>query len=320
MKKKFYLVTGGSGFIGAALVRRLVQNGHRVRVLDNQSRGKRARLADVSKRIEFIQADIRNKKAVEKAVQGVDGVCHLAFVNGTEFFYKMPDLVLDVGVKGIMNVIDACVKLKVKELIVASSSEVYQTPHQIPTDEGVPMTIPDPLNPRYSYAAGKILSEILALNFGRKFFERVIIFRPHNVYGPDMGQEHVLPQFVMRLKKLLSTKAEVIPFPIQGSGRETRSFIYIDDFIDGLMRVIEKGKHLQIYHIGTSEEIKIKDVAGLVAGYFGRKIKIIPGRKTAGSTDRRCPDITKLKKLGFTPRLFLKDGLPLLARWYDENA
>ena len=87
MSPKTYLVTGGSGFIGSALVQRLVKEGHRVRVLDNQSRGSAARLSTVLGQIEFIEGDIRDAAVVDKAVSGVDSVCHLAFVNGTEFFY-----------------------------------------------------------------------------------------------------------------------------------------------------------------------------------------------------------------------------------------
>jgi Nucleoside-diphosphate-sugar epimerases len=111
MSAKSYLVTGGTGFIGSALVRRLVHEGHRVRVFDNQSRGVASRLADVEKEIEFVAADIRDPEAVQKAIYGVDSVCHLAFVNGTEFFYTKPDLVLDVGVKGMVNVLDGCMRV-----------------------------------------------------------------------------------------------------------------------------------------------------------------------------------------------------------------
>ena len=184
---KSYLVTGGSGFLGSALVRRLVPLGCRVRVLDNNLRGHVGRLQAVHGEFEFIEGDIRDPEAVERAVKGMDSVCHLAFVNGTEYFYSRPELVLDVGVKGIVNVVDACLKHGIGELIVASSSEVYHEPHTVPTDETVPLCIPDPLNPRYSYAAGKLISEIIALNYGRARFERVLVFRPHNVYGPDMG-------------------------------------------------------------------------------------------------------------------------------------
>src|SRR5690242_1448492 len=104
---KHYLVTGGTGFLGSALVRRLLEDGHRVRVLDDNSRGATRRLADVLDSIELIEGDIRDADAVHQACARVDSVCHLAYVNGTEFFYTIPDVVLDVGVRGMINVIDA---------------------------------------------------------------------------------------------------------------------------------------------------------------------------------------------------------------------
>ena len=143
------LVTGGSGFIGSALVKRLVANGCAVRVFDDNSRGAARRLAEVEHDIDMRVGDIRDASAVSAAVQGVEEVHHLAYVNGTQFFYSDPDLVLDVGVKGMINVIDACRRHGVGTLLLASSSEVYQTPPKIPTDETVPLVVPDPLNPRY---------------------------------------------------------------------------------------------------------------------------------------------------------------------------
>jgi nucleoside-diphosphate-sugar epimerase len=299
---KRYLVTGGTGFIGSALVRQLVRDGAQVRVLDDNSRGTSARLGDMRDDIELIDADIRNSDAVYSAAKGVDSVCHLAFVNGTEFFYSMPDLVLDVGVRGMVNVLDACVKQGVDELVLASSSEVYQSPSNIPTDENVPLTIPDPLNPRYSYAGGKLISELMAINFGRDKFQRVLIFRPHNVYGPDMGWEHVLPQFVFRMLKLSDKPDDPLPFPIQGSGDQSRAFVFIDDFIEGLMRILKHGAHLGIYHVGTNEEITISAAAKLVGSYFGREITVVEGPAAKGGTQRRCPDISRLEALGFTPQ------------------
>jgi len=316
---KSYLVTGGTGFLGSALVRRLVNAGHRVRVLDSNLRGNPKRLRDVLADIDLVEADIRDPAAVQRACRGMDSVVHLAYINGTEFFYAKPELVLDVAVSGIMNVLNGCRKADVSELVLASSSEVYQTPPTIPTDESVPLSIPDPLNPRYSYGGGKIISELLAINYGRTNFERVTIFRPHNVYGPDMGREHVIPQFLMRMKELCKKPDDPIRFPIQGTGEESRSFVFIDDFTDGLMTVLEQGEHLGIYNIGTMEEIQIERLAHFVADYYGRRIEVVPGELARGSTARRCPDITKLRMLGYQPRYSLRDGLAIIAQWYDEN-
>ena len=315
------LVTGGSGFIGSGLVKALVKAGHRVRVLDDNSRGRPRRLTEVDKDIEFMAGDIRNADAVSRATAGMDEVHHLAFVNGTEFFYTQPDLVLDVGVRGMINVIDACRAHGVGNLILASSSEVYQTPPQVPTDESAPLSIPDPVNPRYSYGGGKLISELMAINFGRKYFERVLIFRPHNVYGPDMGFEHVVPQFALRLKKLADAQPQgKLRFDIQGTGEETRSFCYIDDLVAGVMVMRAKGEHLGIYHVGTTEELSIADVARMVAAEAGREIDIVPGKLQAGGTPRRCPDISKLGALGYKPAVSLEQGLKPTLDWYWKNA
>lgn len=319
MKKK-YLITGGTGFIGSALARRLLKEGNHIRVLDNDLRGAKARLNDISGQIEIIEADIRKPKLVQEACRGVNAVCHLAYLNGTEYFYSKPDLVLDIAVKGILNIIDGCIKEGVGELILASSSEVYQTPAVIPAGEDVPLSVPDPLNPRYCYGGGKIISELMAINYGRKYFKRVVIFRPHNVYGPDMGTEHVIPQFILRMRELCAkNKKRQIRFPIQGTGEQTRAFVFIEDFIDGLILTIDKGAHLQIYNIGTTEEIPIKQVAMEVGKYYGKDVMVVPGKPAAGATLRRCPDISKLKRLGFTPKITFKQGLQATASWYDKN-
>ena len=314
------LVTGGSGFIGAGLVKALVKAGHRVRVLDDNSRGSPRRLTEVASDIEFFAGDIRDGSVVEQAAIGMDEVHHLAFVNGTEFFYSQPDLVLDVGVRGIVNVIDACRKNNIGTLVLASSSEVYQTPPKIPTDESVPLVIPDPLNPRYSYGGGKLISELMAINFGRKYFERVMIFRPHNVYGPDMGWEHVIPQLALRLDAAAKAQSSgTLQFKIQGIGNETRSFCFIDDLVAGVMVMREKGTHLGIYHIGTMEEVTIADLARRIAAVRGREIEPVAGAPMAGGTSRRCPDISKLAGLGYKPRVSLSEGLKPTLDWYWRN-
>ena len=320
MKKK-YLVTGGSGFIGSALVKKLLDEGHSVRVFDNNSRGNLRRLEAFIDQIEFIEGDIRDLEQVNKACKGVDSVCHLAFINGTKFFYEVPELVLEVGVKGMMNVLDSCISNEIPELIVASSSEVYQSPEEVPTSEEVPLIVPDLLNPRYSYGGAKLISELLAINYGRSKFERVVIFRPHNVFGPDMGWEHVIPEFLLKMYDLVEKgqTGEVLDFKIQGSGNETRAFIYIDDFTDGLMKVIDNGDHLNVYHIGTSNEIKLSEVATLIGKLFDFEINVIPGKLAEGGTLRRCPDITKLEKLGFKPNISLEEGLNLAKNWYIKN-
>jgi nucleoside-diphosphate-sugar epimerase len=317
MSARRVLVTGGSGFIGSALVKALLRRGEAVRVFDDNSRGNLRRLSEVERDIELLSGDVRDAAAVDAAMRGIDEVHHLAFVNGTATFYSAPDLVLDVGVKGIVNVIDACRKHGVGRLVLASSSEVYQSPPQVPTDETAPLVVPDPLNPRLSYGAGKIISEMLVINHGRKHFERALIFRPHNVYGPDMGFEHVIPQFAVRLKRAIAEHANgVVPFPIQGSGQETRSFCHVDDLVQGVLVMRDKGEHLGIYHVGTTEEVTIADLARRIAAIARREIALEPSAVLQGSTPRRCPDISKLSALGYRPGVPLDEGLPPTLEWY----
>ena len=313
------LVTGGTGFIGSALVHALVRQGDAVRTLDDHSRGSGRRLDDIKGQFESRTGDVRDGDVVRQAVAGVDRVIHLAYVNGTELFYSHPELVLDVAVRGIVNVLDACRINSVRELILASSSEVYQTPPRFPTDELVPLVVPDALNPRYSYGGGKIISELMAINYGRTGFDRVVIFRPHNVYGPDMGREHVIPQLTLRLRALSGAGGKV-RLPVQGTGAETRAFVYIDDLVDGILVLLERGEHLGIYHVGSEEEITIADLAREIGRCLGREVEVQPGEIPVGSTVRRVPDISKMRALGYIPRVPLRDGLRTTVRWYDAHA
>lgn len=308
--KKRYLVTGGTGFLGRSIVKALIDERNDVVVFDNDSRGSIEKLNIPKDKFKFIKGDIRDKEAVVKAAKNIDIIIHLAYINGTEFFYEKPELVLEVAVKGTMNAIDAGIENKVQEFYFASSSEVYAEPNVIPTPEDVSLIIPDPLNPRYSYSGGKVIGELLTLN-NSKYFKKSVIFRPHNVYGPAMGFEHVIPQFILRMKEIKNND-----FIIQGTGMESRSFIFIDDFTKGLLMVLKKGKDREIYNIGNSNEIKVKDLAIEISRLMGKKIKIKNKPLTKGSPLRRCPETTKIKKLGFRSQITIEEGLKKTIEWY----
>jgi len=311
MKK--ILVTGGTGFIGSAIVKDLLKD-HKVTVVDNNVRGSIKRLDIKNRNLKYIKADIRNRTKIFKVIKNQDAVIHLAYINGTKFFYSKPEEILEVAIKGLINVVDGCIKHKVRELILASSSEVYQTPQKIPTTEYEEIKIPDILNPRYSYGGGKILTELVGIHYGKKYFKKLMIFRPHNVYGADMGQEHVIPELINKIRKLNNNKKLVI----QGSGNETRSFIHISDFVRAIRILIKKGKHLNIYNIGTNEEIKIKDLAKLLLKNMDKKNSIQTSQLQKGGTKRRCPNISKIKKIGFVPKINLRKGLKLVLENNDN--
>ena len=312
MKNKTFLVTGGTGFIGSNICKLLLRKNYVVKIFDNNFRGSLDKIQNIKKKVKFIKGDIRNRKSLNKAMKKTDAVIHLAYINGTKYFYTKPILTLDIAMKGIINVIDLCIKNKEKELYLASSSEVYQTPDKIPTDEKEPLRIPDIFNPRYSYGGGKILTELMGIHYGKKYFKKLIVFRPHNVYGPDQGKEHVIPDFISKFK-LINKKNK--KFEIQGSGSEIRSFIYIDDFVNAFDLILRYGKHLNIYNIGTDERIRIIDLARKMSKIFNKKIKIKKKSLLKGSTKYRVPDVTKIKKLGFKKKYNLNSGLIKTINW-----
>lgn len=317
MTAKRVLVTGGTGFIGSALVKALVGRGYAVRVLDNDFRGRCGRLADVAGAIEMVEADIRDEAAVLRATEGMETVYHLAFVNGTRFFYEMPDLVLDVGVRGALSTLAAAKATGVARYILASSSEVYQTPEHVPTDETERLLIPDPKNPRYSYAGGKLISELLTLNALRGTDTAGIIFRPHNVYGPDMGFEHVIPELVRKICQATDgLRRDTAEIAIQGTGEETRAFCFVDTAVDQIILCGEGGTPGEIYHVGRTEEISIRGLIEALGAVMGVAVTVRPGPAPAGGTPRRCPDIAKVSALGPARAVSLRDGLAKTAAWY----
>lgn len=317
---KRVVVTGGCGFIGAYLVKRLVHDGWDVAVVDSMVRGDASRFAEVADDVDLFTSDVRDQAALETAFAGAEVVMHLAAINGTENFYKQPELVLDVGMLGALAVVNASRAVGVPDLVVASTAEVYQTPAVIPTPETIPLMLPDSLNPRYSYGGSKIVSELIAFNYGRDHFRQVQVFRPHNVFGPNMGWKHVEPQFIMRALAAKDAHPQgTAPFDIQGDGTETRSFCYVDDVVQGILTMYARGGHREIYHIGSDEEVSIRDLAGRIGKIVGVDLDIRPGESATGGTPRRCADITKMRGLGWSPEVGLDEGLERTVAWYREH-
>src|SRR5262249_3152062 len=158
-----------------------------------------------------------------------------------------------------LNTVEAALAVGATRYVLASSSEVYNEPSQVPTPETERLVIADPQNPRFSYAGGKIASELLALHLGQRRGLHVVIFRPHNVYGPDMGFEHFIPEVVERIVHLShGFQARTIDLPIQGSGDETRSFCYISDAARGAFLAGERGASGEVYNVGTQREVRVR--------------------------------------------------------------
>ena len=311
-RNRVVLVTGGAGFIGKAIVNYLINQGLNVIVIDNCSRLHAKSYKN--KNLKFIKGDVCNNKIfykLKKYNKNISCVIHLAYINGTKNFYNKPLDVLNVAVKGLINTFDYIKKNSIKEVYLASSSEVYHQPKSFPTRENVPLVIPDIFNPRYSYSCGKILSEVYGINFARKYLDKLIIFRPHNVYGKNMGNDHVIPEIIKKIKKLIKIKKKEIL--IQGKGDEVRSFMHIDDFINAFHIIFTKTKGIDVFNLGNDEPIKIKKLINIILKIYKIKLLIKFGKPAIGATKKRHPDITKIRKLGYKQNIYIEKGIKLLS-------
>jgi nucleoside-diphosphate-sugar epimerase len=306
------LVTGGVGFIGSNLCNSLISQDVDVVIFDN---GFRTGFDDFSLKpnMEIIQGDITKIEDWQKIPNDVDFVYHLGAINGTKFFYEIPDEVLRVNTMGTFNMLNWISASSAKGFFFASSSEVYGYPKKFPTPESEEMSIPDPTNPRFSYSSSKMMGEMLCINFAKKYGIPYRIGRFHNIYGPRMGYEHVIPQFICRL-----VKNEV--FTVQGDGSESRCFCYIDDAINAIKLISEsESTKNQIFNIGTCEETTIRSLITSLESVSGEKIGPKFSEFSQAGTNRRVPDIQKLQKIGYSPKFSLCDGLKITYEWYKKN-
>jgi nucleoside-diphosphate-sugar epimerase len=305
------LVTGGRGFIGARLVERLLADGAEVRVLDDSSRGG----ADLPPEVEAIDGDVRDAELVRAACRGADVVAHLAAVQGTGNFYELPDLVLDVNLRGVLNVAQACASEGVSRLVFSSSSEVYGIPTAFPTPETEPLVVPDPTNPRWSYGASKIAGELVAVHTARRHGFEYVLLRYHNVYGPAMGRDHVVSQFILRLLRDEE-------FTVQGDGTQRRSFCFVDDAIaPTAAAVTAPDAAFGIFNVGNpAEEHTINDLVALLERVSGRTISPRHLPFEGAGTDRRLPDVSRAERvLGLRPSVTLEEGLRRTYDWYARQ-
>lgn len=303
------VVTGGSGFLGSRICAELARRGHDVLAVDNGFRGRSA--VDVEHR----ELDVRDAHAVRDACRDAELVVHLAAVQGTGNFYEIPDVVLDVNLRGVLNVAEACAAEGVRRLFFSSSSEVYGIPDVFPTPEDALLVVADPLNPRWSYGGSKIAGELVVVNFARKHDFEFSIVRYHNVYGPGMGWDHVIPQFIARLERNEE-------FTVQGDGEQARSFCYVDDAVTASVdTALAPATAGEILNIGNpAEEHTINDLIKLLARVSGKRIEPRYVSFVGEGTRRRLPDVSHARALiGFEPRVTLEEGLARTYEWYAEE-
>jgi nucleoside-diphosphate-sugar epimerase len=323
---KTALVTGGAGFIGFHLANYLWKLGYSVTILDDFSRGQKDE--DIANfiaqdRVRCVSADMTEKRFYDDLADRYDEVYHLAAVNGTKNFYNCPDKVLKVNILALMNMLEWANGENCGKFLFTSSSEAYAGTiaeygdryDYIPTKETIPLTINDVFNPRFSYGGSKLIGELLTINFLNAKQVPFSIVRYHNIYGPRMGFDHVIPEFCKRV----FDKAN--PFTVYG-GEETRAFCYVLDGVMASVAVMISDKtNGQIVHIGnSSEEIKISDLASTLLKILGYEAELDIKEAPKGSVKRRLPNTDKLKLLtGFSAKIPLKEGLKLTGEWYMKK-
>ena len=321
---KNILVTGAAGFIGFHLAQYLSETSAKITVIDNLSRGK----ADASfselinkNNVRYIHADLTNIDYYNKLDTYYDEIYHLAAVNGTKYFYEKPQEVLRVNILALIFLLEWINNNNCGKFLFTSSSEAYAgtirkfpeaEKYYLPTKEDIPLSIDDVFNERYSYGGSKLIGELLTINYLRSKKISFSIVRYHNVYGPRMGFEHVIPEFCRRI----FDKKD--PFDIFG-GNDTRAFCYISDAIKATKMVMESNEcNGNVFHVGNSnEEILIIDLAKKLINISGINTNLNIQSSKQGSVLRRCPDIGKLFKFtGFSPKVSLDEGLKLIYNWY----
>lgn len=309
------LVLGGAGFIGLHLTRRLLADGHDVTVVDDFSRGRNdPDLAALE--VPVISADLTDPEAFDRIPHGWDQVYLLAAVVGVRNVEKDPGKVVRVNTLVVLNTLDWIGPGE--KLFFASTSEVYAGGVsagivEVPTPETVPVMIDDVTAPRFAYAASKLLGEEAVVHIGRSKGLSYVIGRFHNVYGPRMGTDHVIPELALRAARRED------PFTVFGTD-QYRAFCHVDDAVSAMLLAMEKVTG-EIVHIGNDEETNIGDLTALVLRIAGHEPELDVRGAPAGSVARRCPDLAKLRALtGYEPTVSLEEGVRRTFEWYRGNA
>jgi len=318
------LITGGAGFIGNHIAHKLSEEkNNQITILDNLQRGKMddefKRLID-KENVQFIQADLTDNLFYEKLDDGYDEVYHLAAIVGVKNVEENPHKVLEINSKSVMNLLEWFVESDSKKILFSSSSEVYawtSTFHDIniPTPEDVPLSVDDPANKRATYALSKIFGEMAIINYCRDSDKDYSIVRYHNIYGPRMGMAHVIPELI---KKTLSDEDNLEVFSVDN----TRAFCYIKDAVRATIEVMRANStNGEILNIGNNkEEIKIGKLAEKIIDTVGEDKNIKPVELESDKISRRCPDISKLRKLcDYEPQYPLDEGLERTYEWYKDK-
>lgn len=315
-KNKRVLVTGGSGFIGSHLVELLLKKGAQVSITSKNLNI--PNLAHIKKDIKVIQAELTNSESALKSTKNKDIVLNLASrVAGIQFNVDHPATMFSDNVIIAKNIAEASVKNNVERLLITSSACVYPRYCTVPTPEKEGF-LDDPEPTNLGYGWGKRVAELLGMFYSQEFGLKVAIARPYNAYGPrddfDPSTSHVIPGIIKRVFDGEN------PLVVWGSGKQTRSFLYVEDFARGLLEITERYPKADPVNIGTKEEITIGALAKMIVDLSGKKIKIVFDKTKPDGQPRRNCDTKKAKeKFGFEAKTNLQKGLKKTIEWYRQR-
>jgi UDP-glucuronate decarboxylase len=310
------LVTGGAGFIGLHLARRLLDEGGEVILLDDLSRGRLDReLSEVTRSARLIRHDLTVPIPADLLPARVDAVYHLAAVVGVQRTRDDPFRVLRTNILGLTHLLDWCDRNRPDVVFLSSTSEVADGAVSLgvaalPASELVPFVLADPRLPRSSYALSKMVSEAMLLHWGGSSLVRIA--RYHNVYGPRMGSAHVVPQLIRR------ALAGTDPFPVYGA-HQSRAFCYVDDAVEATLRLARcGGQGPVVANVGNDREpVPILELAERIFRLVGIRPRVSFEAPPAGSPDRRLPDLGEIRRrTGYEPAVDLDEGLRRTFAWY----
>jgi dTDP-glucose 4,6-dehydratase len=305
------LVTGGAGFIGCNLVRRLLKEGAKVRVFDNFSTGKRENLADINGNIEIFEGDLRDFAQVLEATKGIEIIFHEAALPSVIRSVKAPNTTSEVNITGTLNLLEASKVNKVKKIIYASSSSIYGDSLILPKKEDM---IPNPLSP---YGVSKIAGEHYMKVSHHLYGIKTIILRYFNVYGPyqDPTSEYsgVIARFITAF---LRNK----PITIYGDGEQSRDFTYVDDVVDVNIIAANASISGEVFNVAGGNKYTLNQMVEILKDILDKDNEVFYTDSRPGDVRHSEADISKITaKMGFKPKISFKAGLEKTVEWYKTQ-
>jgi UDP-N-acetylglucosamine/UDP-N-acetyl-alpha-D-glucosaminouronate 4-epimerase len=307
------LVTGGAGFIGSNLARRLLERGDDVRVLDNFSTGNRRNLADVADELEIVEGELRSYERVHNATRGIEIVYHQGALPSVPRSVQDPLTTSAVNVEGTLNVLLAARDEGVRRVVFASSSSVYGNTGTLPRVES---QFPDPIAP---YAVSKLAAERYCISCARVYGLETVTLRYFNVFGPrqDPTSQYaaVVPRFIAAIDA-----GEAVP--IHGDGEQSRDFTYVDNVVEANVLAAEAAEASgRVLNIATGEPRSVNALADVIGEVLGKPVEkeYLPER--TGDVRDSWADVTEARRLlGWEARVALEEGLRLTAESFLARA